>query len=77
MGAVEVYVVRIYRRFPDEPDHVEGIVETPGNHESFPFRMREELLRLVFPDVPGKRKLSSEMVPKKVTGPRRRKTPSK
>ncbi len=77
MGAVEVYVVCIYRRFPGEPDHVEGIVETPGNHESFPFRMREELLRLVFPDVPGKRKLSSETASKKVAGPRRQKAPSK
>jgi hypothetical protein len=29
MGAVEVYLVRIYRRFTDDPERVEGIVETP------------------------------------------------
>jgi hypothetical protein len=50
MGTVEVYVVRIYRRFPDDPEHVEGIVEVPGSQESFAFRLREELMKLVFRD---------------------------
>jgi hypothetical protein len=56
MGAVEVYVVRIHRRFTDDPEHVEGIVETPGSHETFAFRMRDELMRLVFRDAPVKRR---------------------
>jgi hypothetical protein len=56
MGAVEVYVVRIYRRFPDDPEHVEGIVETPGSREAFAFRLRDELIKLVFRDNAPKQK---------------------
>jgi hypothetical protein len=56
MGAVEVYVVRIYRRFPDDPEHVEGIVETPGSREAFAFRLRDELMKLVFPGDTPKQK---------------------
>lgn len=52
MRTVEVYVVRIYRRFADDPEHVEGIIETPATHETFPFRMRDEFMRLMFPDTP-------------------------
>ena len=64
MDTVDVFVVRIYRRFPDDPEHVEGIVETPGNHETFPFRMRDELVRLIFPDpsAPKKRKPRSKPI---------------
>ena len=67
MNAVNVYVVRIYRRFPDEPERVEGILETPGNRETFPFRMPEELVRLIFPDKPEVKNRKSSR-PTKVDG---------
>ncbi len=45
--AVESYVVRIYRRDPQHPDQVAGLVEGVGLEKSKSFRTVAELLQLM------------------------------
>lgn len=49
-GAVENYIVRIYRRKacnPDDPDGVVGQVECVENADKFPFRGMSELVAIL------------------------------
>jgi hypothetical protein len=47
----ESYVVRIYRRDRNRPDHMEGVLIAAEEMEAQPFHSGAELLRLLQSDV--------------------------
>ena len=48
MRAVEIYVVRLYRREPGEFELVEGVVELTNTGKTAAFRRVNDLMKLIF-----------------------------
>ena len=44
---MEIYIVRIYTREPDDPSKVAGTVEEPGNAQKQSFADIDELTRIL------------------------------
>jgi hypothetical protein len=48
---MENYVVRIYRRSSDNPEHITGVVEKPEKGENKPFKTKEEFYNIFWPSL--------------------------
>lgn len=53
---MDTYIIRIYRRDPDDPIKISGLVETVGTEEKKVFTCIEELCKIFVPSERDSRK---------------------